>query len=150
MEDQESLESGTLVSQLSESVQDDVDHLLTDGVVASGVVVGGVFLSGHQLFRVEQLSVGSSSDLVDDCGFQVDEDSSGDVFAGTGLTEEGVERIITASDGLVAGHLAIGLDSVLEAVQLPTGITDLDTGLANMDRDTFTHFELSVFWGVSF
>jgi hypothetical protein len=28
---------------------------------------------------------------------------------------------------------------VLKAVELPTGVTDLDTGLSYMDRDYFTH-----------
>ena len=30
-------------------------------------------------------------------------------------------------------HLAIGLDAVLQAVELPAGISDLDTGLADVD-----------------
>ena len=60
------------------------------------------------------------------------------MFAGAGLAEEGVERVIATSDGLVAGHLAIGLDSMLEAVQLPACVTDLDTSLANVYGDTFT------------
>ena len=42
-------------------------------------------------------------------------------------------------------HLAIRLDSVLEAVEFPTGITHLDSGLADMDRDAFPHFADSVF-----
>ena len=33
---------------------------------------------------------------------------------GTGLGEEGVEGIITTTDGFVGGHLAIRLDTVLE------------------------------------
>ena len=68
---------------------------------------------------------------------QINEDGSWYVFASAGLAEEGVERIITASDGLVTGHLTIRLDTVLQAVQLPAGITHLDSGLADMDRDTF-------------
>jgi hypothetical protein len=28
---------------------------------------------------------------------------------------------------------------VLETVKLPAGVTNLDTGLADMDGDTFTH-----------
>lgn len=60
------------------------------------------------------------------------------MLAGSSLAEEGVEGVITASNGLVTGHLAIRLDSVLQTVQLPAGISDLDTGLANVDRDTFT------------
>ena len=55
------------------------------------------------------------------------------MLAGAGLTEEGVEGVITAPDGLVTGHLTIGLDAVLETVQLPAGIANLNTSLANMD-----------------
>jgi hypothetical protein len=61
------------------------------------------------------------------------------VLAGTSLTEEGVEGIIPSSNGLVTGHLAIRLDAMLEAIKLPAGITDLDTGLANVDRDALPH-----------
>ena len=42
---------------------------------------------------------------------QVQEDAAGDVLAGTSLREEGVESVVAAADGLVAGHLAIGLDA---------------------------------------
>ena len=39
------------------------------------------------------------------------------------------------------GEVAIWLNAVLEAVQLPAGIADLRTSLANVDRDNFTHVE---------
>jgi hypothetical protein len=55
------------------------------------------------------------------------------VLASAGLREEGVEGVVTASDGLVAGHLAIGLDTVLQTIELPAGVTDLDSGLADVD-----------------
>ena len=74
VEDHESLESGTVVRQFSDSVQTEVDDFLSDGVMSSGEVVGGVFFSRDQLFRVEELSVGSGSDFVNDGGFQVEED----------------------------------------------------------------------------
>ena len=51
------------------------------------------------------------------------------------LTEERIERVIASSDGPVAGHLAIGLDSVLETVQFPARVADLASGLANVDGD---------------
>lgn len=69
----------------------------------------------------------------DDGWFQVNEHSTGYVFASTGLAEESVEAVVTRSNGLVRGHLAIRLDTVLQAVQFPAGISDLDSGLANMD-----------------
>lgn len=43
----------------------------------------------------------------------------------TSFREEGVESIIAATDGLVRGHLSIGLDAVLEAVQFPASVTYL-------------------------
>jgi hypothetical protein len=82
---------------------------------------------------VEQLSVGTSADFVNDGGLQVEEDASWDVLAGTSLREEGVEGIIATTDGLVGWHLTVGLDTVLEAEELPAGVTDLDTGLTNVN-----------------
>jgi len=133
VEDEESLETGALVSELSDSVKDEIDDLLADGVVTSGVVVGGVFLAGDQLLGVEELSVGTGSDLIDDGRLEINKDGSWDVLSSASLREEGVERIITASDGLVGRHLAVGLDTVLEAVKLPAGITHLDTSLSDMN-----------------
>lgn len=34
------------------------------------------------------------------------------------------------------------LNTVLEAVELPAGISDLDTGLTDVDRDALSHFGL--------
>ena len=64
VEDEEALQTGALVSQLTESVEDKVNDLLADGVVAAGVVVGGVLLACDELFRVKELSVDSSSHLI--------------------------------------------------------------------------------------
>ena len=115
MEHQESLETSALISKLSDSVEAEVNNFLADGVVASGEVVGGIFLSGDELLGVEELSVGSGPDLINDGGLEIQEDCAGDVLAGTGLGEESVESIITTTDSFVGGHLAIRLDSVLEA-----------------------------------
>ena len=74
----------------------------------------------------------------DDGGLQVDEDGTGHVLSSASLAEEGVEGVVATSDGLVTGHLAIRLDSVLQAVQLPAGVSDLDSGLSDVYGDTFT------------
>jgi len=95
---------------------------------------------------VEELSVGTSSDFIDDGRFQVEEDSSGDVLASTSFGEESVEGIITTSDGLVRGHLTIRLDTMFEAVEFPTSVTDLDTGLTNVDTDNFSHVCVLGWW----
>ena len=112
-----------MISQFSNSVEDEVDDFFTNGVVTTGVVIGGVFFAGDQLFGVEKLSVGSGADLVNDGGFQIDEDGTWDVLASAGLGEEGVERIVTSSNGLVRWHLSVRLDAVLQAVKLPASIT---------------------------
>merc|ERR1719192_3236749 len=140
VEDEEALKTGALVGQLADSVQDQVDDLLADGVVAPGVVVGGVLLARYHLLGMEQLAVGSGANLVDDGRFKIDKDSPGNVFASPGLREEGVEAVVSSADGLVARHLAIRLDAVLHAVELPAGVAHLDSGLADVDGDAFSHF----------
>merc|ERR1719220_813902 len=137
MEEKESLESSTSVRQLPDTVKNKVDNLLSDGVVSSGVVVGCVLLSVDQLLRVVQLTVCSASGLIDDGGLQIDEDCPWDVLASASLREEGLEGVI--AEGLVGGHVAVGLDAMLEAVELPTGVSDLATGLADVDGDALTH-----------
>jgi hypothetical protein len=62
------------------------------------------------------------------------------MFASTCLTEKCIECIITATDCLIAWHLSIGLDSMLEAKKLPACIANLDTALAEMETENFTHF----------
>ena len=49
MEDEESLESSAGLGELPYSVQNQVDNLLADGVVAPGVVVSCVLLASDQL-----------------------------------------------------------------------------------------------------
>lgn len=53
-------------------------------------------------------------------------------------TQEGAEGVIS-SNGLVTWHLAITLDAVFQAGELPTGTADLDTSLANVDGDALKH-----------
>jgi hypothetical protein len=50
---------------------------------------------------MEKLSVSSSSDLINDSWFEIEEDTSWDVFTGSSLGEECIEGIITSSDSFV-------------------------------------------------
>ena len=52
------------------------------------------------------------------------------------LGEEGLEGVVP--EGLVGGHVAVGLDAMFEAVELPAGVSDLATGLADVDGDALT------------
>ena len=138
MEDEESLQSCALIGQLPDSVQDKVNDFLADGVVAPSVVVCSIFLSGDQLLRMEELTVGAGSDFIDDGRLEINEDGAGHVLSCSSFAEEGVEGVVSTSNGLVARHLTVWLDAVLEAVQLPARVTDLHSGLTDMDRDTLT------------
>ena len=121
-----------------DSVQHKVHNLLADGVVTPGVVVGRILLACDELLGVEQLPVGPGPDLVNHGGLQVHKHGPGHVLPRPGLGEEGVEGVIASTHSLIRGHLAIGLDAVLEAVELPAGVTYLDPGLADVDRDALT------------
>ena len=133
VEDKESLETSALIGELSDSVEAEINNFLTDGVVTTGEVVGGILLTGDKLLWVEELSVGAGSDLIDDGRLEIEEDSAGNVLASTSLGEEGVESIVATTDGLIGRHLTVWLDTVLEAEELPAGVTDLDTGLTDVD-----------------
>jgi hypothetical protein len=127
------LKSCALVSELSDSVKAEVDNFFTDGVVTTGEVVGGIFLSGDELLWMEELSVSSGSDFIDDSWLEIEENCSWDVLAGTGFREEGVEGIVATSNSLVRWHLTVWLNTVLKAEEFPACVTDLDTGLTNVD-----------------
>ena len=93
VEDKESLESSALISQLSDSVQALIYDLFSDSVVTTSVVVSGILLSSDELFRVEELSVSSSPDLIDDCRLKIQHNSTGDMFTRACLTEKCLFRI---------------------------------------------------------
>jgi len=61
------------------------------------------------------------------------------VFACTSLGEECVKGIIATANRLVAWHLAVRLNTMLEAEELPTRISDLNACLADVDADGLTH-----------
>jgi len=145
VEDEETLESSALIGKLSDSVEAEINDFFTNGVMSSGEVVGSILFTGDKLFWMEQLSVGSGSDFIDNGWFEIEEDSSWDVFTSTSLGEEGVESIVTTTDRFIRWHLTVRLDSVLEAEKLPAGVTDLDTGLTDVDRNDFSHCECVFF-----
>eukprot|EP00962_Isochrysis_galbana_P028381 scaffold8972_cov118-Isochrysis_galbana.AAC.3 len=138
VESEEALQSGAVVGQLADAVEHQVDNLLADSVVAARIVVGRVLFARDELLWVEQLAIGAGADLVDHGRLEVDEDGARDVLARAGLRKEGVEGIVAAADGLVRRHLAVGLDAVLEAEELPAGIAGLNAALAKVNGDDLT------------
>ena len=142
VEDEETLETSALIGKLSDSIEAEIDDFLTNGVMSSGEVVGGVFLSGDELLWMEELSVGTGSNLINDGWLKIEHNGSWDVLTSTSLGEEGVESVVTTTDGLIGWHLTVWLNSVLEAEKLPACVTDLDTGLTDVDGNDFSHYEV--------
>jgi hypothetical protein len=101
--------------------------------MSSCEVVSSIFFTRDQLFWMEELSVSTSSDFINNSWFEIEEYTSWDVFTSTSFTEEGVESIITTTNSFVRWHLTIRLDSVLKAEEFPTGVTNLDTALTDMN-----------------
>ena len=83
-------------------VQDEVDNLLSDGVLSASEVVGGVFFARDQLLRMKELTISSGTNLIDKGRLQIHEDAARNMLARAGLAEGGVERMISFSAGFVA------------------------------------------------
>ena len=64
VENEKALKSAAIVGDATNAVQHRVDDLLPDGVVSTCIVVGGVLFAGDQLFRMEEMFVGPSANLV--------------------------------------------------------------------------------------
>ena len=79
VEDHKALESSAIIRELADAVKDEVNNLLSDGVVTTGVVVSGIFLAGDELFGVIELAVGTSADLIAHRGLEINEDGAGHV-----------------------------------------------------------------------
>ena len=81
VEDQEALETTAVVGDPADLVEDLVDQLLADRVVATGIVVGRILLAGDHVLGVEQAAIGASPDLVDDVGLEIAVDRARHVLA---------------------------------------------------------------------
>lgn len=76
--------------------------------------------------------------LTDHCWLKVDKDGTWHIFPSASLTEEGGEGVVVATDRLVAGHLSVRLDAMLQTVELPAGVAHLNARLAHMNGDALT------------
>jgi hypothetical protein len=101
VEHDKSLETRAIISELTDAVKNKVDNLLSDGVVTTGIVVGSVLFSRNQLFRVIDLTICSSTNLIDDSWLKIDEDCTWDVLACSGLREECVECVLCDAYALI-------------------------------------------------
>lgn len=81
VEDEEALKTNAVVGDASNLVENTLNELLADGVVATSIVVGSILLASDHHFGVEQVAVGTGADLIDDIGLEIAVDGTGNVFA---------------------------------------------------------------------
>jgi hypothetical protein len=81
MEDQESLQPGAVVCNPSNLVQNLVNEFLANSVMSTSVVVGRILLASDHLLGMEEATVGTGTDFVDDIGFEISVDGTRNVFA---------------------------------------------------------------------
>jgi hypothetical protein len=91
VENKETLETSAVIGESADAVQDNINELLTDGVVTTGIVVGSIFLTSNQLLRVEQLTVSTGADFINNGRLKIDKDSTRNVLSAAGFREEGIE-----------------------------------------------------------
>jgi len=84
-----------------------------------------------------QLAVRSTADFVTHGWFQIDQNGTRYVFAGRCFTEKGRRRIIDTIVLFDGAFGTIHFNAVFHAVQLPTRVTGLDSGLTQMNRNAF-------------
>ena len=81
MEDEETLETGAVVCNAADLVENLINEFLTNGVVTASVVVGRILLASDHVLGVEEAAVGAGADFIDDIGLKIAVDGSRDIFA---------------------------------------------------------------------
>jgi hypothetical protein len=88
-------------------------RIFSERIKKTHTVTGSILLACDESLGVEETSVGARLDLVDDIGFKVDVQRTGDMFARRSLGEEGTETIVVLRRGAFS-DTAIGLNKSSE------------------------------------
>ena len=136
--DLETLEAITTFSFLSDDVEDGVDEFSTFSVMTLSPVVTGSGLTEDEVIGSEELTERTSSDGVHGTGFEIHEDSSGDVSTTSSFVEVNVDSFELEIRITVVG--TSGVDTVFIGDDFPELSTDLVTTLTTLDVNDFSHF----------
>lgn len=140
MEEDEALETSTIISELTHAIKDEIRDFTTNGGITTRIDGSGIFFTRKQLLWVIDLTISTSTDFINNGGFKVHIDSTWDMLASTSLREEGIEGIFSDTNGLVRRHLTVLLDTMLKAIKFPARITYANTGLTDMEANDLSHF----------
>ena len=92
-----------------------------------------------------QYFIGVGRVLADNSGLQIDHDGSWNMFSRSSFAEKRWKCVVAYRLGYVARTLTVRRDSVLQAVQFPTGVAYLHACLADMDGQTLALKQITNF-----
>ena len=75
------LQTLDIICEFANAVQNKIHNLVADGVMAASKFIGSIFFPGDQMFRVKELTVGSSAHFVSNGGLQINEKTPGEVLS---------------------------------------------------------------------
>ena len=75
------MQPGAVVCDMTHLVQNLVNELFSNSVVATSIVIGSILLASDHHLRVKKASVGASADFVDNIGFEIAIDRARNIFA---------------------------------------------------------------------
>ncbi len=131
---QKSFKAIAIFGQLLHLLHHRIDVETTDRVMASSVIICGIFVSCYHEVGVEEVFVGGILELLNDSLLQIHEESTWNDFSVSGVAEESFHVIIDFR----VFHASIARDSMLEEEKLPASFADLNSSLANVQRQNFT------------
>lgn len=131
------MKTSTVLSLLSDSLQNTINVFFSDCIMSSGIVVSGIFFPADELFRMEEVSETSSPDFVQNSGFEINVNCSRGELPRIGFGEESRQRLLRGDFSIRDGN-SIVVDSVFPTVKFPAGISDLGSSLSYVDGDTFS------------
>lgn len=80
MEDEESLETSAIISDMTNFVHHLINQFLADGIMSTSIVVRSILLPRDHLLWVKKVSVCAGADFVYDIWLQVAIDGSRNIF----------------------------------------------------------------------
>jgi hypothetical protein len=122
-----------LFTHLADLLHNCFNDILSYGVVTASVVIGSILLSADDGIRMVEILVLSGTNGVTHGRFKINHYSTRNVLPVLCLAKKGIICAVLNAIILVSRNSSIGKDTVLEAVKLPTGITDSKTSLSDVN-----------------
>jgi len=94
VENEEALETRAIVCKAADLVHHCVNLFLSNGVVSTSIIASSIFLASNKSLGVKEAPIWAVPDLIDDIGFEIDIQGTGNMFSRGSLGEESAKTII--------------------------------------------------------